>query len=117
MFNLSGLLVKEISLILLIVPMIAIAGSSGDRKLLQVEVTDVFFTVYSVSTPFANEACDVGNPIAFRREDFPGGYDSMLSTALAAYMGGKKISMWFNGCQPSPWTGTMPQPTSIIIKD
>ena len=107
---------RKIIVILFFLPLTAFAGPSGKRQILQVEVTDVFFTVYSAGAEFNKESCDVGNPIAFKRADFPDGYDGMLSTALAAYMGGKEIEMWFVGCQQSPWSGTMPMPSSIVIK-
>ena len=100
---------------LLLIPALSFAGNSGERQISRVEVTEDFFTVYAAS-PFEKETCDVGSPIAFKREDFPEGYKSMLSTALAAHMANKKITMWFNGCQESPWSGTMPKPTSIVIQ-
>jgi hypothetical protein len=99
---------------LLALPMLAGAVSSNKVKIARVEVTDAFFTIYAVSGDFGKQTCDVGNPIAFRNEDFPN-HSQMLSTALAAHMSGKEVTMWFNGCQASPWSGTMPKPTSLVI--
>jgi len=105
-----------LAIILSLVPAVVLADASGKRKLLQVEVTDTFFTIYSAEGDFDKETCDIGNPIAFQRADFPSGYDSMLSIALSAHISGKQVEMWFSGCQASPWGGTMPKPTSIVLK-
>ena len=107
---------KKIVALLFLLSSLSFAGGSGSHKLLKVEVTETYFTIYSADGDFNKESCDVGNPIAFKRSDFPNGYDSMLSTALAAHASGKKIIMWFSGCQASPWSGTMPKPTSIVIE-
>ena len=92
------------------------AVGSGDFNVLRVEVTDTFFTVYSASGAVTNDNCQDGTKVVFWRSDYPSGYDSMLSTALAAHMGGKKISMWFSGCKAGPWGSTLPKAESIVIK-
>lgn len=93
------------------------AVGSGDFGIAQVEVTDTFFTVYSSSGPIVHEKCQDANKVVFWRSDFPNGYETMLSTALAAYMGNKNVSMWLNGCKAGPWGLTLPKPITIVVKN
>jgi len=112
--------VRKILVILFIsiaTPMLASAASSDVDNILKVEVSDAFFTIYSTDGDFGKQGCTVGNPIAFKVSDFPNSHDQMLSIALSAYVSGKKVSMWFSGCHDSPWSGTMPKATSIVIQD
>ena len=109
------LLATMLALPLLTLPSMVNAVSSNKTKILRVEVTDVFFTIYAANGDFVKQTCDVGNPIAFRIEDFPNSHGQMLSTALTAFSTGKEVTMWFNGCQESPWSGTMPKPSSLVV--
>lgn len=106
-----------VMLLAIVTPVLINAASSDIEKILKVEVTEDFFTIYSIDGDFGKQECTTGNPIAFRVSDFPNSHDKMLSIALSAYVSGKKVSMWFSGCQNSPWSGTMPKPTSIVIQD
>lgn len=88
---------------------------SGEFNILRVEVTDTFFTVYTASGPITNDNCEDGYKVVFWRTDYPNGYDSMLSVALAAHMGNKKVSMWLDGCKMGPWGKTLPKAGSVVI--
>ena len=90
-------------------PISVSAVGSGEFNILKVEVTDTFFTVYSRSGPVTNDNCEDGTKVVFWRADYPNGYDSMLSVALAAHMGNKKVTMWLNGCKSGPWGKTLPK--------
>lgn len=91
------------------------AVGSGEFNILKVEVTETFFTVYSASGTVISDDCQDGSKIIFWRADYPKGYESMLSTALAAHMGKKKVSMWFNGCKMGAWNQMLPKPESIVV--
>lgn len=91
------------------------AVGSGEFNVLRVEVTNTFFTVYSGSGPITNDNCEDGNKVVFWRADYPDGYNSMLSVALAAHMGNKKVSMWLDGCKAGPWGKTLPKAESIVV--
>lgn len=91
------------------------AVGSGEFNILRVEVTDAFFTVYSASGPIASDNCEDRSKVVFWRADYPNGYDSMLSVALAAHMGNKKVSMWLDGCKAGPWKQTLPKAESIVL--
>jgi len=109
--------------VLALLPSISFAEGSGNREILRVEVGDGGFNIYAVEGNFGSalcaggEASTVNNPISFKQQDFPNGYAHMLSTALSAYMAGKKVSMWYVGCQDSPWgNGRMPKPSTIVVR-
>jgi len=109
--------------IMLLTPLMSLAENSGDHNVLRVEVGDDGFNLYSSNTDFGAAACvgggvsTVNNAVSFKQADFPNGYSHMLSTALAAFMGGKKVSMWYVGCQTSPWgNGDMPMPATLVVK-
>ena len=102
-------------LLLTVAPLCFSAVGSGEFNILKVEVTDTFFTVYSASGSVMNDGCEDGSKIVFWRTDFPGGYDSMLSVALAAHMGNRKVSMWLDGCKVGPWGKRLPIPRSIVV--
>lgn len=108
---------------LLLVSLMTVASTSnagvgsGDFGIARVEVTETFFTVYSSSGPITHENCQDAGKVVFWRTDFPNGYETMLSAALAAYMGDKNVSMWLNGCKAGPWGQTLPKPTTIVVKD
>ena len=91
------------------------AVSSGEFNISSVEVTDTFFTVYSASGPVSSDNCEDNAKIVFWRDDYPNGYDSMLSSVLAAHMGDKKVSMWLNGCKSGPWGKTLPHAESVVV--
>ena len=91
--------------------------SSGSFSIARVGVTNSFFTVYSASGEVTHEGCDNGDKVVFLRTDYPDGYDSMLSVVLAAYMGNKRVFMWFNGCKTGPWGLTLPFASSIVVRD
>ena len=108
---------------LAILPFTALAEGSGDHSILRVEVGDNGFNIYSSGGDFGPAACAGGSSstvnyaISFKQVDFPNGYPHLLSTALTAYMGGKTVSMWYAGCQQSPWNnGNMPKPVTLVIK-
>ncbi|UTW46443.1 hypothetical protein KFE80_06070 [bacterium SCSIO 12696] len=88
---------------------------TGEFNILKVEVTDTFFTVYSASGAVANDGCEQADKMVFWRADYPNGYDSLLSVALAAHMGNKKITMWMDGCKLGPWGKALPKPGSIVV--
>lgn len=91
------------------------AVGSGEFNILRVEVTESFFTVYSASGPINHDNCEDGNKVVFWRADYPNGYDSLLSTALAAHMSKTKVSMWLNGCKTGPWGKTLPKADSLVV--
>ena len=115
---------KKLAILLLVIfPALSQAEGSGDHRLLQVEVGDTGFNIYSSGGDFGSAACasggtsNVNHAISFKQSDFPNGYSHLLSTALAAYMGGKQVSMWYVGCQDSPWNnGNMPKPSTLVVK-
>lgn len=88
--------------------------SSGQVNISYVEVTDSFFTLY-FGKGITHENCQEGSKVVFWREDYPNGYDSMLSTALAAHMAQKKIHMWVHSCKLGPWGKTLPKAQSVVI--
>ena len=120
----EGLIMKKlVVLFLAILPALAQAESSGDHGLLRVEVGDTGFNIYASDGDFGSAACasggasNINHAVSFRQSDFPNGYSHLLSTALAAHMGGKKVSMWYVGCQDSPWNnGKMPKPATLVVK-
>ncbi|WP_345880987.1 hypothetical protein [Shewanella algae] len=91
------------------------AVGSGEFNILKVEVTETFFTVYSASGAITNDTCEDGSKVVFWRTDYPNGYDSMLSVALAAHMSNRKVTMWLDGCKPGPWGKTLPKAGSIVV--
>ena len=116
-------MIRLVAMLFGVLSFTAIAEGSGDHSILRVEVGENGFNIYSESGNFGSAACGngsssaVNHAIAFKQSDFPNGYSHLLSTALAAYMGGKKISMWYVGCQDSPWNnGDMPKPSTLVIK-
>lgn len=101
----------------------ALAEGSGDHMIDRVEVGDDGFNLYAKGGDFGSAVCSGGAAstinyaISFNRANFPNGYSDMLSTTLAAHMGGKKMSMWYGGCQSSPWNnGQMPKALTIVVK-
>lgn len=116
-------LVLLLLLLLANLPFTALAEGSGDYSILKVEVGESGFNIYSSGGNFGSAACADGSPstvnhvISFKKVDFPNSYPHLLSVALAAYMGGKNVSMWYAGCQLSPWNnGNMPKPVTLVIK-
>ncbi|BFM10152.1 hypothetical protein R50072_03050 [Simiduia litorea] len=91
------------------------AVGSGDFSILKVEATDTFFTLYPTSGSVQNDGCEDGSKVVFWRTDFPTGYDSALSIALAAHMGNRKVSMWLDSCKVGPWGKRLPIPRSIVV--
>lgn len=89
--------------------------NSGKFKIEKVEATDRFFTLYSASGPVNHDGCEDGEKIVFWRDDFPNGYQSILSLALAAHASNKEVSAWLAGCKNGPWGKTLPEPGSLVI--
>ncbi|MCI5138302.1 MAG: hypothetical protein D3922_07775 [Candidatus Electrothrix sp. AR1] len=99
------------------------AEGSGQHTILRVEVEDSGFNIYTANGDFNPATCadqavsTVNKVISFKLSNFPYGYGHMLSTALAAHMGGRKISMWYAWCQESPCkNGQMPKPQTLVIQ-
>lgn len=114
---------KFILVFLLMLSGSAFAEGSKDHEVLQVEVGEGGFNLYLVGSVFTSSICTDGTSsnenaiISFHQSDFPNGYAHMLSTALAAFAAKKKVSMWYKGCQASPWRGRqMPKPVTLVIK-
>jgi len=113
-----------VALLMLVVSIPVLSEGSDDSKISRVEVTDAGFNIYAKEDQFSSAVCDDGDSstvnyaISFKQTDFPNGYSHMLSTALAAFMGDKNISMWYSGCQSSPWgvNQTMPKPVTLVVK-
>lgn len=91
------------------------ATSSGVMQIASVEVTEAFFTVYFANGPAKSDDCQQSDKVVFWRTDYPHGYSTMLSTALAAFSANKKVSMWLNSCKIGPWGPTLPKAESIVI--
>ncbi len=114
---------KLLIIFLFILPVVSYAEGSGDHNILRIEVGDNGFNLYSAGGDFGSAACTGGGSstinyaISFKQTDFPNSYSHILSIALAAYMGGKRVSMWYAGCQVSPWNnGNMPKPVTLVVK-
>ena len=91
------------------------ATNSGNVMISKIEVTDSFFTIYAAATPVVSDNCEDASKVVFWRTDYPNGYDSMLSVALAAHMANRKITMWLVGCKPGPWGKNLPKADSIVV--
>ncbi|NQZ05760.1 MAG: hypothetical protein HRT35_01235 [Algicola sp.] len=113
---------KLILVLLVMLSNSAFAVSSKDHNVLKVEVSETGFNMYLEGSNFTASTCEggtsstVNDVIHFKQSDFPNSYAHMLSTALTAFTSKKKVSMWYNQCQPSPWNGEMPKPTTLVIK-
>jgi hypothetical protein len=108
---------------LFVLPFAVSANGSATTKIDRVEVSDTGFNIYSSGSEFGASNCaggdnsTINSVISFARADFPNGYASLLSVAMAAHMGKKDVSMWYVGCQVSPWNdGNMPKPSTLVIR-
>ena len=90
------------------------AVNSGHQTITQFEVTNTFFTLY-FGANIPNDGCEDRTKVVFWADDYPKGYASMLSTALAAYISGKQISMFLHNCKDGPWGSTLPFAQSINV--
>ncbi len=106
---------KYIGLMLLIISLnLNAAVNSGHQTITRFEVTDTFFTLY-FGGDISNDGCVDQTKVVFWAADYPVGYNSMLSAALAAYMSGKQISMFLHNCKVGPWGSTLPFAQTINI--
>lgn len=101
--------------VLLLFSNISMGAGSGGKLISSVEVTDTFFTVYFYDARLISETCQEINKVVFWKSDYPNGYNSMLSVALASFASSKKVTMWFSGCKAGPWGATLPKAESIVI--
>lgn len=100
----------------LLSPITALAGNySGLKTLRAVEVSDAWFTVHFADGNPVHPGCQQADKVVYWRSDFPNGYNTLLSTALAAYASGNKVSMWFGGCKAGPWGPTLPKAETLVI--
>ncbi|MCJ8271425.1 MAG: hypothetical protein MJK04_18760 [Psychrosphaera sp.] len=114
---------KLILVLLVMLSGSAFAEGSQDHNILRIEVGDGGFNLYLIGSNFTASTCSPGvlstvnDVISFAQTDFPNGYSHMLSTAMTAFTTKKKVSMWYSGCQTSPWNNDqMPKPTTLVIK-
>ena len=91
------------------------AAMSIKANIDRVEVGEGMFSIYASGGDFGKESCDSGQVIIFNAADFPTSHGNMLSVALAAKATNREVTMWFSGCQSTPWGYTVPKANTIIL--
>lgn len=71
--------------------------------------------VYITAAGFGNPDNCSNSSIAVIKPVDASELDRMYSIAVTALANKNKISIWFNGCGPSPWYQSIPNITSIRI--
>lgn len=104
-----------ITITLLLVTQVSYAnGGSGWRTIKNVKVEGSIATFIHPDTPYLNPDNCGNTTMAMIKFTDPAKEDKM-AIALAAFMGGKKISSWFTGCETAPWGYTVPVIYNITI--
>lgn len=91
-------------------------GSSGERELKYVRVVDnLMITATAATGTTFNNPDNCGDSSIAVVNATEAGADKKLTLMLSAFMSGKKIGMWFNGCVSTPWGYTAPHVYTIYV--
>ncbi len=97
-------------------PLVNAAGNSGWRTIKQIKIESANFITIYPTVDFENpDECGKSNMAMIKFSDLS--KDAKLSVALAAYMGGKRIQTYMAGCEPTPWSYTVPVVYNLVIGD
>lgn len=90
-------------------------GASGDRQLARVRVISGDLIVLDVSEQDFNNPDNCGSASLTVINQAEPGADRKLTLALAAFMAGKRVGMWFDGCSSTPWGYTAPHASTLYL--